>query len=56
MKFKKLSPVVYTDTMNSGLFMEDEASVSLYTDVLTSLDGMALDPGESRRLITDIVS
>jgi len=56
MKFKKISPVVYVDTMNSGLFMEDEASVDLYTEILKSLAGVALDEEGSRRLITDIVS
>ncbi|MFD4639288.1 helix-turn-helix domain-containing protein [Lentzea sp. NPDC058436] len=56
MKFKKIPSVVYTDTMNSGIFMEDEVSVELYTDILKSLDGVALDAEESRGLITDIVS
>jgi hypothetical protein len=56
MKFKKISPVVYVDTMNSGIFMEDDASVGLYTDILKSLDGVALDEEQSRRLITEIVS
>ncbi|MGI5505966.1 helix-turn-helix domain-containing protein [Lentzea sp. CA-135723] len=56
MKFKKIPPVVYTDTMNSGIFMEDKASVDLYTDILKSLAGVALDAEQSRRLITDIVS
>jgi hypothetical protein len=56
MKFKKIPSVVYMDTMNSGLFMEDGASVDLYTDILKSLDDVALDQEESRRLITDIVS
>ncbi|GAA3655393.1 helix-turn-helix protein [Lentzea atacamensis] len=56
MTFKKISPVVYVDTMNSCLFMEDGASVELYTDILKSLDGMALDEEESRGLITSIVS
>lgn len=56
LKFKKLSPVVYVETMNSCLFMEDKATVDLHTEILNSLDGVALDEGESRRLITDIVS
>ncbi|WP_394616787.1 helix-turn-helix domain-containing protein [Lentzea sp. JNUCC 0626] len=56
MKFKKIPSIVYTDTMNSGIFMEDKASVDLYTDILKSLAGVALDAEQSRRLITDIVS
>lgn len=56
LKFKKLSPVVYVETMNSCLFMEDKATVDLHSEILESLDAVALDEGESRRLITDIVS
>ncbi|MFD4671029.1 helix-turn-helix domain-containing protein [Lentzea sp. NPDC058450] len=56
MKFKKIPSIVYTDTMNSGIFMEDKASVDLYTDILKSLAGVALDAEQSRRLITGIVS
>jgi hypothetical protein len=56
MTLQKTSPVVYVDTMNSCLFMEDGASVELYTDILKSLDGVALDEEESRGLITSIVS
>ncbi|MGW6933207.1 helix-turn-helix domain-containing protein [Lentzea sp. NPDC054927] len=56
LKFNKLSPVVYVETMNSCLFMEDKGSVDLHTEILKSLDGAALDEEQSRRLITDIVS
>ncbi|MET9229385.1 helix-turn-helix transcriptional regulator [Lentzea sp. NPDC003310] len=56
MKFKKIPTVVYTDTMNSGTFMEDKESVDLYTSVLAALAGLALGEEESRRLITDLVS
>lgn len=56
MKFHKLEPVVYLETNNSCLFLEDKATLDLYTSILTSLDAVALDAEESRRLITDIVS
>jgi hypothetical protein len=56
MKFEKLSPVVYLETNNSCIFLEDKATLDLYTDILKSLDGVALDEEESRRLITDLVS
>lgn len=56
MKFDKLSPVVYLETNNSCIFLEDKATLDLYTNILKSLDAVALDEEESRRLITDIVS
>ncbi|WP_158102903.1 helix-turn-helix domain-containing protein [Lentzea kentuckyensis] len=56
MKFEKLEPVVYLETNNSCIFLEDKATLDLYTGILKSLDAAALDEEQSRRLITDIVS
>ncbi|MCR3753340.1 Helix-turn-helix domain-containing protein [Lentzea californiensis] len=56
MKFEKLSPIVYLETNNSCIFLEDKATLDLYTNILTALDAVALDAEGSRRLITDIVS
>ncbi|GLY53219.1 hypothetical protein Lesp01_68750 [Lentzea sp. NBRC 102530] len=56
MKFHKLEPIVYLETNNSCIFLEDKATFALYTSILTALDGVALDEEQSRRLITDIVS
>jgi hypothetical protein len=56
MKFHKLEPIVYLETNNSCIFLEDKATLDLYTGILTSLDAVALDAEDSRRLITDIVS
>lgn len=56
MKFAKIPPVVYIESMNSGLFLEDKGSVDIHTKLLQSLDGVALDGEQSRRWITDIVA
>lgn len=56
MKFEKLQPVVYVETDNSCLFLEDKESVQLHTKILESLAGVALSAEESRRFITDLVS
>lgn len=56
MKFGKIEPVVHVECENSLLFLEDKASVTSYTSILKTIDRVALDEGESRRLIIDIVS
>ncbi|GLZ31130.1 hypothetical protein Lesp02_33180 [Lentzea sp. NBRC 105346] len=56
LKFEKIEPVVYLDSLNSSLFLEDKASREIYTKVLEALDQVALGQEQSRRLITDIIS
>ncbi|GLZ28403.1 transcriptional regulator [Lentzea sp. NBRC 105346] len=56
MKFEKFGPVVYLESVNSGLFLDDKASVALYEKFLAELGRVALSAEESRELITSIVS
>jgi len=54
MKFKSIQPVVFVETENSSLFVEDEAPVTGYQTVLGSLGRAALGEEQSRRLIASI--
>ncbi|MEV6238303.1 helix-turn-helix transcriptional regulator [Lentzea sp. NPDC051838] len=56
LKFEKYEPVVFEGGLNSALFLDDKASVSLYQDALKMMDRVALGKEESRELITSIVS
>ncbi|SEQ18558.1 Helix-turn-helix domain-containing protein [Lentzea xinjiangensis] len=53
--YEKFEPVVYLENLNTGLFLEDKTSLDMYTDLLKGLDRDALDPEQSRELITGIV-
>ncbi|WP_434450864.1 helix-turn-helix domain-containing protein [Lentzea sp. E54] len=53
--YDKFEPVVYVENLNTGLFLEDKASLDMYTHLLTGLDRDALNPEQSRELITSIV-
>lgn len=55
LNYEKFEPVVYTDGDHNSLFLEDKASVTRYTRILKSLDHQALDPEQSKDLITDLV-
>ncbi|MFI6101087.1 helix-turn-helix domain-containing protein [Lentzea sp. NPDC051213] len=50
--FEKFEPVVFIESENSGLFLEDKRSLASYAEVLKRLDRDALDAEQSRRLIT----
>lgn len=52
LSFDRFEPVVFIESQNSGLFLEDAASLASYDEVLKRLDQDALDAGQSRRLIT----
>ena len=54
MKFKGIQPVVFVETENSSLFVEDKAPVTGYQAVLQSLSRAALDEEQSRRLIASM--
>lgn len=54
MQFSGIQPVVFVETENSSLFVEDKAPVTGYRTVLGSLDRSALDEEQSRRLIASI--
>jgi hypothetical protein len=54
--YEKYEPVVFIESQNSGLFLEDKGSLDTYTDVLKRLDQEALDEEQSRRLITTMLA
>ncbi len=53
--YEKFEPVIFLEGENSGLFIEDTRSLSIYSAVLKRLDAQALDPEQSRKLITGIL-
>ncbi|GLZ28766.1 hypothetical protein Lesp02_09560 [Lentzea sp. NBRC 105346] len=56
LSYEKYEPVVFVESQNAGLFLEDKGTLAIYTEVLESLDRTAMDEEQSRRLITDILS
>lgn len=56
LSFDKFEPVVFIESENSGLFLEDKRSLASYADVLKRLDQDALDAEQSRRLITTMLA
>ncbi|GGN06785.1 transcriptional regulator [Lentzea pudingi] len=50
--YEKFEPAVFLEGENSGLFLEDPTSIAVYTAVLKRLDDQALDPEQSKELIT----
>ena len=55
LEYEKFEPVVYLESKNSCLFLEDKATLETYTEVLKLLDQQALDPEQSKELITSIL-
>ncbi|MEV6713081.1 helix-turn-helix transcriptional regulator [Lentzea sp. NPDC051208] len=55
LNFDRFEPVVFIESQNSGLFLEDKESLDSYSDVLKRLDQEALGAEESRRLITTLL-
>ncbi|MFD9703897.1 helix-turn-helix domain-containing protein [Lentzea sp. NPDC059081] len=55
LSYDKYEPVVFIESQNSGLFLEDEGSLATYAEVLKRLDREALDAEQSRRLITSLL-
>lgn len=53
--YEKFEPVVYVESLNTGLFLEDKGSLDTYADALKGLDRDALDAEQSRELITSIM-
>jgi hypothetical protein len=56
LNYEKYEPVVFTETENTSLFVEDKASLATYVGVLELLDHQALDAEESKGLITSIMA
>jgi transcriptional regulator with XRE-family HTH domain len=54
--YAKFEPVVYLESHNSHLFLEDKSSISVYDDVLKALAAQALDEEQSRELITSLLT
>ncbi|HEX7308437.1 DUF5753 domain-containing protein, partial [Lentzea sp.] len=54
--YETFEPVVYLENLNTGLFLEDKASLDMYVATLKGLDRDALDPEQSRRLITSMLA
>lgn len=54
--YEKFEPVVFLEGENSGLFLEDAATLAVYASVVKRLDDQALDPEESKELITGILT
>jgi transcriptional regulator with XRE-family HTH domain len=50
----KHEPLVYLDTVNGGLFLEDRRYVADYWQLLPDLDEVSLDEGESRSFAADL--
>jgi hypothetical protein len=56
LSYAKYEPVVFTETENTSLFVEDKASIAKYTDLIKLLDLQALGAEESKGLITSILA
>ncbi|MFD5826582.1 DUF5753 domain-containing protein [Lentzea sp. NPDC060358] len=54
--YETFEPVVYVENLNTGLFLEDKATLDMYVATLKGLDRDALDPEQSRRLITSMLA
>ncbi|RDI18885.1 helix-turn-helix domain-containing protein [Lentzea flaviverrucosa] len=54
--YEKFEPVVFLEGENSGLILEDTASLAVYASVVERLDDQALNPEESKELITGFLT
>ena len=54
--YEKFEPVVYLESHNSNLFLEDKGSITVYDEVLKALAVQALDEEQSRELITNMLT
>jgi len=55
MRFPKYPPLVYVESLNCGLFLDDKDTVALYEDRVKRLATVALDREQSRAVIDDIL-
>ncbi|WP_330271815.1 helix-turn-helix transcriptional regulator [Lentzea sp. NBC_00516] len=53
--YEKFEPAVFLEGETSGLFLEDTKSLAVYSSVLKLLDDQALDPEESKGLISSFL-
>lgn len=56
MTFDRYEPTVFLDTESSTLIVEGAVAVKAHSEVLTSLDGVALDAEQSRERITKLAT
>jgi hypothetical protein len=56
LNYEKFEPVVFIESQNSGLFLEDKESLACYAEVLKRLDQEALDADQSRWLVTTMLA
>ncbi|MFD4676531.1 helix-turn-helix domain-containing protein [Lentzea sp. NPDC058450] len=54
LEYHKYQPVIWTEFLRTGLFLDDKESLDDYDQVLKRLDKEALDAEESRRLISSL--
>ncbi|MET8761976.1 helix-turn-helix transcriptional regulator [Lentzea sp. NPDC004782] len=55
LSYEKFEPVIFIEGETSGLFLEDARSLAVYSSLLKLLDDQALDPEQSKELITGIL-
>ncbi|PWK80996.1 helix-turn-helix protein [Lentzea atacamensis] len=55
LKYEKFEPVVFLESQNTSLFLEDRGSLATYTKVLKVLDRQALSAEQSKELINSIL-
>ncbi len=48
-------PTVYSDSLTGALYLDGPADVAAYRDVWADLDALALDDGESKKMIIKII-
>ena len=54
LEYAKYQPVIWTETLRNGLYLDDQKSLDDYDNVLKRLDKQALGVVESRRLISSL--
>lgn len=54
--YEKFEPVVYLESHNSHLFLEDKGSITTYDEVVKALVAQALDEEQSRELISSLLT
>ncbi|GLZ28261.1 hypothetical protein Lesp02_04510 [Lentzea sp. NBRC 105346] len=56
MNFEGLEPIVYLESPNTTLFLDDKASTAFYAKAVEALDHIALGEEESKEVIRNIVT
>lgn len=54
LEYRRHDPLVYLDTIRSGIFLEDRDYVADYRGLLPELEAASLDEGESRTFAADL--